>query len=172
MLILGILFGSFGMCGYAAYGLKTEDMITFNIPQNKITSFLRLFYCLGIFFTYPVMLFPLYQITEAKLRCLRDQRRSWRRLLFRSVLVVMTGVIGLQIPHFGLFLGIIGSLACSFLAFILPGLLHLRRKDRTDATRGGDIKDVSIILFGAIGGLISFSVTLRDLVAAVGGESE
>eukprot|EP00439_Symbiodinium_sp_Y106_P024544 s1049_g3.t1 len=172
MLILGILFGSFGMCGYAAYGLKTEDMITFNIPQNKITSFLRLFYCLGIFFTYPVMLFPLYQITEAKIRCLRDQRRSWRRLLFRSVLVVMTGVIGLQIPHFGLFLGIIGSLACSFLAFILPGLLHLRRKDRTDATRGGDIKDVSIILFGAIGGLISFAVTLRDLIAAVGGESE
>lgn len=36
MLILGTLFASFGMVGYAAYGLETKDMITFNIPQNKI----------------------------------------------------------------------------------------------------------------------------------------
>eukprot|EP00913_Durusdinium_trenchii_P009412 g8846.t1 len=160
MLILGTLFGSFGMCGYAAYGLETKDMITFNIPQNKITSFLRLFYCLGIFFTYPVMLFPLYQITEAKIRCLRDQRYCWRRIIFRSTC--------LQIPHFGLFLGIIGSLACSMLAFVLPALLHFRRKDRSDASRGGDVKDLCIIAFGVIGGLVSFSVTLKDLIQAMG----
>ncbi|CAJ1426276.1 unnamed protein product [Effrenium voratum] len=197
MFILGSLFASFGMFGYAAYGLDTKDMITFNIPQNKITSFLRLFYCLGIFFTYPVMLFPLYQITEAKIRCLRDQRFCWRRIIFRTTLVIMTGVIGLQIPHFGLFLGIIGSLACSALAFVLPALLHFKRLDRNDASRGGDLKDLSIITFGvytanwassflellpgeafacdalflAIGGLVSFSVTLRDLIhAMVGGE--
>ncbi|CAJ1408948.1 unnamed protein product [Effrenium voratum] len=148
MFILGSLFASFGMFGYAAYGLDTKDMITFNIPQNKITSFLRLFYCLGIFFTYPVMLFPLYQITEAKIRCLRDQRFCWRRIIFRTTLVIMTGVIGLQIPHFGLFLGIIGSLACSALAFVLPALLHFKRLDRNDASRGGDLKDLSIITFG------------------------
>lgn len=170
MLILGTLFASFGMVGYAAYGLDTKDMITFNIPQNKITSFLRLFYCLGVFFTYPVMLFPLYQITETKIRCLRDQRFCWRSIIFRSALVIMTGVIGLQIPHFGLFLGIIGSLACSMLAFVLPALLHFRRKDRGDATRGGDVKDLSIIAFGAVGGLVSFSVTLRDLIHAMGEE--
>lgn len=168
MLILGTLFASFGMVGYAAYGLETKDMITFNIPQNKITSFLRLFYCLGVFFTYPVMLFPLYQITETKIRCLRDQRFCWRSIIFRSALVIMTGVIGLQIPHFGLFLGIIGSLACSMLAFVLPALLHFRRKDRGDATRGGDVKDLSIIAFGVVGGLVSFSVTLRDLIHAMG----
>ncbi|CAJ1363841.1 unnamed protein product [Effrenium voratum] len=196
MFILGSLFASFGMFGYAAYGLDTKDMITFNIPQNKITSFLRLFYCLGIFFTYPVMLFPLYQITEAKIRCLRDQRFCWRRIIFRTTLVIMTGVIGLQIPHFGLFLGIIGSLACSALAFVLPALLHFKRLDRNDASRGGDLKDLSIITFGiytanwassflellpgeafacdalflAIGGLVSFSVTLRDLIHAMVGE--
>ena len=34
------------------------------------------------------------------------------------------------------------------LAFVLPALLHIRRLDRGDATRKGDVKDLSIIAFG------------------------
>eukprot|EP00435_Cladocopium_sp_Y103_P058874 s601_g20.t2 len=34
----------------------------------------------------------------------------------------------------------------------------------------GDVKDLSIIAFGAVGGLVSFSVTLRDLIHAMGEE--
>jgi proton-coupled amino acid transporter len=129
MMILAALFSSFGLCGYAAYGPEVRDMITFSIPQNKITSFLRLFYCLGIFFTYPVMMFPLFGVTEGKSRWLRDSRHWWRSAVWRSVpmprfstsddgrestqlsLVGLTGIIGMQIPHFGLFLGLIGSVA-------------------------------------------------------------
>jgi len=166
MIILATLFSTFGLFGYAAYGAETRDMIVFNIPQNKITSFLRLFYCLGVFFTYPVMLFPMYQVTESKFRCLRDSTKCWRRIAFRTVLVVLTGVIGMQIPHFGLFLGIIGSVACSLLAFVLPAFFHLKRPDRTEASRLEDAKDVALIAFGVVGGGISFIVTLGDLLAA------
>jgi len=165
MLILAVLFASFSFIGYAAYGNETADMITFSIPQNKITSFLRLFYCLGVFFTYPVMLFPLYQVTESKFRCLKDTERCWRRIAFRTTLVILTGVIGMQIPHFGLFLGLIGSVACSLLAFVLPALFHLLRPDKTEASRLVDMKDVGIIAFGLIGGCISFVITLRELMS-------
>eukprot|EP00927_Polykrikos_kofoidii_P014516 TRINITY_DN16379_c0_g1_i1.p1 TRINITY_DN16379_c0_g1~~TRINITY_DN16379_c0_g1_i1.p1 ORF type:complete len:486 (+),score=78.47 TRINITY_DN16379_c0_g1_i1:234-1691(+) len=160
MILLTVLFTSFGIVCYAAYGGDTRDMITFNIPKSKITSFLRLFYCLGIFCTYPVMLFPLYQIAESKCQCLQDSRRCWRRVGFRTALVVLSGVIGLQIPHFGLFLGLIGSLACSALAFVLPAVFHLKRPDRENATRLGDAKDICIVIFGIVGGIIAFAVTL------------
>ncbi|CAE8624494.1 unnamed protein product [Polarella glacialis] len=171
MMILAALFSSFGLCGYAAYGPEVRDMITFSIPQNKITSFLRLFYCLGIFFTYPVMMFPLFGVTEGKSRWLRDSRHWWRSAVWRSVLVGLTGIIGMQIPHFGLFLGLIGSVACSALAFVLPAVLHLKRIDRSDATRRGDVKDVAIIAFGSTAGMISFIMTLRELIVAMQSDS-
>eukprot|EP00421_Protoceratium_reticulatum_P072621 CAMPEP_0168417734 /NCGR_PEP_ID=MMETSP0228-20121227/31408_1 /TAXON_ID=133427 /ORGANISM="Protoceratium reticulatum, Strain CCCM 535 (=CCMP 1889)" /LENGTH=463 /DNA_ID=CAMNT_0008431599 /DNA_START=98 /DNA_END=1485 /DNA_ORIENTATION=- len=148
MIILGVIFSTFMFLGYVAYGPDTRDMIVFNIPQNKITSFLRLFYCLGVFFTYPVMMFPLYAVTESKIRCLKDTTKCWRSILFRSILVILTGVIGMNIPHFGLFLGFIGSFACSLLAFVLPALFHLIRPDRPQGVAMEDAKDVGIIAFG------------------------
>jgi len=163
MIILAVLLSTFSFLGYTAYGGETRDMITFNIPQNKITSFLRLFYCLGIFFTYPVMLFPCYQVTESKLKCLRNPQQCWRRVAFRSCLVALTGLIGMQIPHFGLFLGLIGSFACSLLAFVLPAFFHLLRPDRAGACLREDAKDVALIAFGVIGGSTSFIVTLKSL---------
>jgi len=165
MIILGSLFSTFSFVGYVAYGAGTGDMIVFSIPQNKITSFLRLFYCLGVSFTYPVMLFPVWGVTEGKCKCLKAARHWWRRLLFRTVLVILTGVIGMQIPHFGLFLGLIGSIACTLLAFVLPALFHLKRPDKSDAYPGEDAKDMALIAFGAIGGSVSFVLTLRDLIA-------
>jgi len=166
MLILATLFSSFSIVGYLAYGSETSDMVVFSIPQNKITSFLRLFYCMGVFFTYPVMLFPVYGVTESKLRCLRNAHRPWRRIVFRTVLVVLTGVVGMQIPHFGLFLGLIGSVACSLLAFVLPALFHMKRPDRSDATTLGDVKDAGLMAFGLIGGGVSFCITLKALMSS------
>jgi len=51
--------------------------------------------------------------------------------------VIFTGIIGMQIPHFGLFLGLIGSVACSLLAFVMPALFHLKRPDRSDVLARG-----------------------------------
>jgi len=167
---LAILFASFGTLCFITYGLGTRSMITFNIPQNKITSFLRLFYCLGICFTYPVMMFPLYQLSEAKYKCIKGARKGKRRYIFRALVVLSTGLVGLQIPHFGLFLGIIGSVACSLLAFVLPALFHLRRIDRSDASRLGDAKDMGLIAFGVVGGGVSFVMTMKELVTAIAGQ--
>jgi len=166
IMLLAFLLSTFCLFGYLAYGGGTEDIIFFSIPQNKVTSFLRLFYCVGVFFTYPVMLFPVYGVTENKIKCLKESRSFAPRMLFRSLLVIMTGVIGLQIPHFGLFLGLIGSVACSALAFVLPAAFHLKRPDRGNATRLGDAKDISLMAFGIIAGGVSFTMTFKELLNA------
>lgn len=170
IIVLCSVYVAFGFFGYVAYGLDTKSMVPFNLPQNKITSFLRLFYCLSVSFTYPVQLFPLYGITEARLKCLKDPRLVVRRILFRTLLVVLTGVIGMQIPNFGLFLGLIGSIACTLLAFILPAFFHLKRVDRSDASGLEDAKDVILIGFGAVAGIVSFTLTLKELFSSSGAD--
>eukprot|EP00746_Dinoflagellata_sp_MGD_P052968 gnl/MRDRNA2_/MRDRNA2_23391_c0_seq1.p1 gnl/MRDRNA2_/MRDRNA2_23391_c0~~gnl/MRDRNA2_/MRDRNA2_23391_c0_seq1.p1 ORF type:complete len:242 (+),score=17.04 gnl/MRDRNA2_/MRDRNA2_23391_c0_seq1:110-727(+) len=163
LVLLATVFVTFGFSCYVAYGEETHSMITFNIEQNKITSFLRLFYCLGLLFTYLLQMFPVYQLLEKKYRCLRGTMKGVKVLTFRSVVVATSGVVAVNIPNFGLFLGLIGAVCCTLLAFILPALFHLKRIDRSDATRQGDIVDMLLIAFGCVGGSIAFVQTLSEL---------
>merc|ERR1712183_4631 len=107
---------------------------------------------------------PFYEVTESKLRCLEEDCQRWRRNLYRTGVACLTGILSLMIPHLGLFLWLIGSIACSLLAIVLPGLLHSRRLDRSDASRLGDLKDMALIAFGAVGGTISFFVTFAEFI--------
>jgi len=170
-ILLVLLFVSFGAIGYVAYGKNVNSMITFNLPENKISSFLRLFYCLGIFFSYPVCMFPVHNLNESKYECLKGPSRDLHRNLLRTVVVFLSGAIGLSIPNFGLFLGLLGSLACSLLAFVLPALFHLKRIDRYHATRLGDAKDVALIGFGVLAGAVSFTCTIREMFTGSGSET-
>jgi proton-coupled amino acid transporter len=165
--VLVLLFISFGLVGYFAYGSGVNSMVTFDIYQNEVTSFVRLFYCLGLFFSYPVQLHPVNHMNENKYRCLRGKKKhkAMRRTLLRSFLVAMSGCIALVVPHFGLFLGLIGSVACTLLAFIMPALFHLRRPDRSNATKQGDGLDWFVIVFGCVGGVLSFVLTMKDLIS-------
>ncbi|KAF4652059.1 hypothetical protein FOL46_009931 [Perkinsus olseni] len=161
----------FGVTCYISYGPDTKSMITFNLPVHKLTSFLRLFYCLGIFFTYPIMMFPVFQLVEHKWqRFFAAQEEGGRRhqMVFRACLVVVTGLIalmGMNVPNFGLYLSLIGSVCCTLLAFILPALFHLNRpgkrmEDDKERIRA-DRLDKIIIAFGVVAGLVSFSFTLK-----------
>jgi len=180
------------------------SMITFNYPQNRITSFVILFYALGIFFTFPMQLFPVSVIVEnsvfIRARCCLPHRRrilgwvAWarskrveeveaeedgsgaaqrgsgvttlemqtldtpadgaptspsspprrpkptgqdtsafdtlpllnfyERCIVRGSLVFVAGLCALSVPHFGLFLSLVGAVTCNFLAFIAPSYFH------------------------------------------------
>ena len=50
--------------GYLAFGPETQDIITFNLPQNWTTAAVKLSLCVGLFFTFSPMMIPVYQIVE------------------------------------------------------------------------------------------------------------
>ena len=50
--------------GYLAFGPATQDIITFNLPQNWTTAAVKLSLCVGLFFTFSPMMIPVYQIVE------------------------------------------------------------------------------------------------------------
>ena len=135
MLVLTVLFIAIGALSYMAYGAATADMITLNLPRNGLVSSVQLFYCLGLFFTYPVMMFPACKILEATgtfssvsayfMQRLRSSRLNSMLTAqsndeislrtFRLVLVFATAVVAVTTPHFTLFVNLIGSVACTML---------------------------------------------------------
>lgn len=54
--------------GYAAFGEETRDIITLNLPQDWTTVAVKLALCLGLLFTFPVMMVPVFEILERSLK--------------------------------------------------------------------------------------------------------
>lgn len=54
--------------GYAAFGEHTRDIITLNLPEDWSTVAVKLSLCLGLLFTFPVMMVPVYEIVERSLQ--------------------------------------------------------------------------------------------------------
>merc|ERR1712137_980357 len=172
MLFLCILYTTFGVVCYVCYGKITQAMVTFNIVQSKITSFLRLFYCFAISFSYPVMVFPVFGLVESRFRRLRRPDCCLLRVLLRSGIVFLTAGIAMNVPNFGLFLGLVGSLAASMLAFVLPALFHLKGAKQGKLTRREKVIDVLVVLMGLVAGCIPFTLTLRELMATLSSDEE
>jgi proton-coupled amino acid transporter len=117
------LYVFFPLCIYLSYGSVTKDMITENLPSGQlIVIFVELSYSLGLFFTYPIMMFPAVEILESS-RMYSTFKKFMRgktynddtvpSVLFRSCLVLITLIAATSIPKFGTFVAIVGSVACS-----------------------------------------------------------
>eukprot|EP00397_Hematodinium_sp_SG-2012_P027162 GEMP01028521.1.p1 GENE.GEMP01028521.1~~GEMP01028521.1.p1 ORF type:complete len:563 (+),score=80.20 GEMP01028521.1:87-1775(+) len=168
MVLLTCLFVSFGLLCYVTYGSETNSMITANYPVSKLTSFVRLFYALGVFFTFPIMMFPVFQLFERIFKTVRQgPRRDLKRCAMRFTIVSLSGIVAVSVPDFGLFLGLIGSVTCTLLSYILPAIFHYYRpgksKDDINSVRSDRI-DKGLFIFGVVGGLISFCVTLSEFL--------
>jgi proton-coupled amino acid transporter len=69
---IGITFllSGFGTFCYVSFGDKTADLITSNLPaESKMVLLMQVFYCVSLFFTYPIMLFPCLQVIETLGSC-------------------------------------------------------------------------------------------------------
>jgi len=126
-----LLYLSFGWCGYLSFGPDTRDLITMNLdpPEDggwHWAEFIR--YCLAVAltFTYPVMLFPVIKLLKPRLEnffgCSKDN--WWLPLGIRFGIVTLTGTVVILVPDFNSLMSLIGSVFCTILAFIMPGLCH------------------------------------------------
>lgn len=187
-LFLTTLYCSFGTICYLAYGENVSSMITFNYANGKTTSLIILFYVFGIFFSFPLAMFPVFQLIE-KLACVEAfflrvakmdmqmdetalpppirRRHSFLmqsfsvtlfRCAFRFLITATCAVAATLIPHFGLFLSLMGCLSCNILAYILPGFLHMRCFPNQTPR-----EDRFYVWFGILAGIWSFQAILREM---------
>jgi len=153
------LYILFGVCGYLSFGPETHSIITLNLPVGPMPLMVKGCLCFSLFFTYPIMLFPVIEILERRLGTVNH---FWKGNLLRASVVISSIIVVLIIPDFSTIMVLIGATCCSLLAFILPSLLHMRIfKGRH--TRKQLIEDYAILLFGCLGTLIGSIDALKRL---------
>ncbi|KAJ0396492.1 hypothetical protein ATCC90586_002810 [Pythium insidiosum] len=123
--LIATLYGSFGVCGYLAFGDATRDVITLNIEgHGGVATIVKLCLCAGLLCACPVMLFPVFEVLQPACRV--------PVLAVRALTVVaVAGVAGMA-PSFGHFISFIGSTCCSFLGFVLPVVFYMRLQSPSD----------------------------------------
>jgi len=147
------LYITFGAAGYLSYGPETKDIITLNLPNEGGFNFailVKICLCISLFFTYPIMLFPVFSILEKKLSISSNAALA---KFVRLAVVLSTGLIVLKVPNFGQLMALVGASCCTLLAFIMPALCHLVlfRKEEDKASK---VLDYTLIVLGVSGALI------------------
>ncbi|XP_030531809.1 amino acid transporter ANT1 [Rhodamnia argentea] len=136
IILVYVLFGFFG---YMAYGDETKDIITLNLPRAWTTVAVQIGLCLGLAFTFPIMLHPINEILEDQLKrtkcyqkLLGDELTCSKRKIgncavyvLRSAVVLGLGALASCVPGFGTFVSLVGSTVCALLSFVLPASFHL-----------------------------------------------
>lgn len=143
MLLISIMYGLFGVLGYAAFGPDTRDIITTNLGSGLATTLVQLGLCINLFFTFPLMMNPVHEVFE---RRLAGKRFS---LWIRWAAVLVVALVALSVPNFADFLSLVGSSVCCTLGFVLPALFHLR-VFREDMSRWATAADLGIIVVGIV----------------------
>ncbi|PKI42944.1 amino acid transporter ANT1-like [Punica granatum] len=132
----------FGFLGYMAYGEETRDIVTLNLPADWTAITVQIGLCLGLAFTFPIMIHPVNEIVEDNLKRLgwfqkllrsdndidSSKTKIWKLIVFttRSIVVIVLGVVALCVPGFGVFVSLVGSTVCALLSFVLPASFHLQ----------------------------------------------
>lgn len=116
--VISVLFGAFGALGYFAFGEETKDIITTNLGQGVISVLVQLGLCINLFFTFPLMMNPVYEVFER--RFCGSRYCLWLRWL----VVLLVSLVALLVPNFADFLSLVGSSVCVVLGFVMPAMFH------------------------------------------------
>jgi len=151
MCLVTFIYVLFGVLGYIAYGADTREIITLNLGEGLPPKIVKIGLSLGLFFTYPLMMFPVFSIMETNAGVARQPLMA--KNVLRILVVFGTVLVAVSIPNFGDFISLVGAGACALLALVLPAGLHLR------LLRGHVPKfvlaiDVALIIFGCVLGSI------------------
>ncbi|MFS8029144.1 putative amino acid transporter, transmembrane domain-containing protein [Helianthus anomalus] len=155
---IALMFACFGVLGYFAFGDETKDIITTNLGAGWLSSVVQLGLCLNLFFTFPLMMNPVYEVFE---RMFCEGRYS---LWVRWGLVLVVSLVALFVPNFADFLSLVGSSVCIVLGFVLPALFHLMvHKDEVGVL--GWVKDGAFIVFGVILAVTGTWTSVQEILA-------
>ncbi|XP_043713734.1 amino acid transporter ANT1-like [Telopea speciosissima] len=134
-----LVYVLFGFFGYLAYGDQTKDIVTLNLPNDWSATAVKIGLCLGLTFTFPIMMHPINEIVEGKLKqsewflklCQYNSGRGrgvtekFMVYVSRALVVLVAVVLALAVPGFGEFVSMVGSTLCALLSFVLPATFHL-----------------------------------------------
>lgn len=125
LIVYVTMLASFSAVAYFCYGSAIKDMITLNLPHDRLTATLQIFYSLGLLGSYPIQMMPFFEIIEKSTRYAKAKAcGKYKVYVFRTFAVIGTALVAMSVPKFGLFINLVGSVACTALAFVIPVLIY------------------------------------------------
>jgi proton-coupled amino acid transporter len=137
--------------------------VTLNL-DGMTANIVKIALCLGLYLTYPIMMFPINQVME---HLFLGHSSPDPHRLFRSSVVLLSALVAFVIPDFGKFLSLIGASICSVLGFILPGYFHLMTFARNELYFWQWAMDYFLIVFGVLFAIVGTSSSIGNLMSGV-----
>lgn len=159
MTFISLMFGAFGVLGYFAFGEDTKDIITTNLGAGWLSSLVQLGLAINLFFTFPLMMNPVYEVGER--RICEGRYTLW----LRWAVVLVVSLVALMVPNFADFLSLVGSSVCVVLGFVLPALFHWM-VHKEDLGWQGWVLDGTIVVIGLLIALFGTWSSLLEIFAA------
>ncbi|KAL0218507.1 hypothetical protein P9112_004160 [Eukaryota sp. TZLM1-RC] len=163
--ILAVVYIAYALGSCFAFGNEIDGIITKLIPHSYAV-YSELFVAFSLLLTYPLMMFPVFEIFEKKASTedLYPRRPSFLgaigRSTFRLAFVIFAFIISMfMLDHVGEVCSIAGATFGSVLCFILPASIHLKIYGK-ECSIWRRILHLMIIVFGVT---VMILVTYQDI---------
>ncbi|CAN8065785.1 unnamed protein product [Agarophyton chilense] len=184
-----------GILGYATFGEGTRSIILLNFGDSPIVAAVKIVLVIGILFTYPLQIIPVFHYFERALlqrELIEPQPNDqpevssstisamlssgffvsdWRRIGIRFSIILFTALVAvLAGGSFGLFQSLVGSVGGTVLAYCAPPVLHNMAYKET-MSRWSRYKNFALISFGVVGGILGAYTSVREILEIHKGNS-
>lgn len=162
-----VLYMSFGLSCYLCFGQYTQDVITLNLDGAE-GAIVKISLSFVLLTTYPLQMFPVTCLTDEWLIQRQSASHTEQPSLYvqgcivRLALVLLTGVVAVVLPSFGMILSLLGCVCFSFLGFVVPSLAHLKLFGSQLSNRR-KFFDYCVLAFAAVslvGGLLANAIDI------------
>ncbi|KAL2620147.1 hypothetical protein R1flu_000352 [Riccia fluitans] len=118
MACIAFVYTTFALLGYLAFGDMTRDIVTLNLGDTWATAVVKVALCIGLCFTFPVMMHPVHEVCERRIV-------GSNSYVVRALTTVVAAWLAVSVPRFGDFLSLVGNSVCCILSFVMPAVIHL-----------------------------------------------
>ncbi|EDO29538.1 predicted protein, partial [Nematostella vectensis] len=153
----------FGFIGYLTFTRDTDQVITNNLPEGVLHMVVNLLVLFLAATSYTIPVYTVFDILEnISFPCGRmehpssakgkDKLSYFQALTARLCVISFTLLVGVLVPHFGLYMALVGSFTGMCLAFIFPAFFHMKICYQRMQWYGFFI-DSFVAIFGIVGAI-------------------
>jgi len=176
MVMVTVLYLSMGILGYLTFGDGICGSVTLNLPEEALYASVKILYTCVIFVSFAVQFYVpitfLWPPLKEKYLMGASARKIlvWE-LLLRYALVMVVCALAIAIPDLGDIISLIGAMASSMLALILPPLIDqlILNNSSPKLFILKCIKNGVIVTFGIMGMIVGTYVSIDQLVTDLSG---
>lgn len=167
----------FGFIGYLTFTENTDQVITNNLPESGLHMSVNILVLFLAITSYTIPVYTVFDILEnIDFPCCRienpgfaketkDKMAYYQALAVRLCIISFTLFVAVIVPHFGLYMALVGSFTGMCLAFIFPAIFHM--KICYERLKWYNfVADFLTVVFGIVGAIIGCHFSVLALIEA------